>query len=304
MSRLGPGLPDLPPVEPVRAGGVTLAVRRLAAESGGGPPASRLIAFHGGPGLDHHVLLPLGLLLAERYEVWLPDLPGHGASPPPRGESALTLLRLQDRLERWLTGLPEPAGALLGHSLGAWLLEELLTGPRSRANVTPVAAVLLSPPAAGQERGATALRRAGTLTRRRRPSGRSPKGPAARGAGGRARREVWSHVEVETRGRAVESFLAALERMELRDPRGYGQLQADLHRRLVGPVRRRTVTCPVLVLSGEDDRTTPAGQARRVAGALEGAHLRLLPGTGHYPFADAPEPTAHAIREFLDPLLP
>lgn len=290
-------------MELVRAGGVTLAVRRLASGAGGGAPSPRLIALHGGPGLDHHVLLSLGLLLAERYEVWLPDLPGHGASAPAGGEDDLTLRRLQDRLDRWLAGLPEAPGALLGHSLGAWLLQEALSAPRSREGLMPAGAVLVSPPAAAQERGTTAVRRAGTLMRRRRAPGRSPKGPAGRGAGARARREVRAHVEAETRGRAAESFLAALERTELRDPRGYGQLQADLHRRLVGPVRRRVPGCPVLVLCGEEDRTTPATQARRVAEALEGARLRLLPGTGHYPFADAPEPTAHAIREFLDPLL-
>lgn len=304
MTRRRSGLPDLPPVEPVRAGGVTLAVRRLTPAAEGGASPLRLIAFHGGPGLDHHVLLPLGLLLAERYEVWLPDLPGHGASPPGGGEADLTLRRLQERMERWLAGLPEPSGALLGHSLAAWLLQEWLTGPRSREAVTLPAAVLVSPPAAGQERGATALRRAGTLMRRSRAPGRAPKASAGRGAGGRARKEVRAHVEAETRGRTTEAFLEALERVELRDPGGYGRLQADLHRRLVGPVRRRAPGCPVLVLCGEEDRTTPAAQARRVAEALEGARLRLLPGTGHYPFADALEPTAHAIREFLDPLLP
>ncbi|MFP3939533.1 MAG: alpha/beta fold hydrolase [Thermoanaerobaculia bacterium] len=304
MTRRRSGLPDLPPVEPVRAGGVTLAVRRLTPEAGGGASPLRLIAFHGGPGLDHHVLLPLGLLLAERYEVWLPDLPGHGASPPAGGEADLTLRRLQERMERWLAGLPGPPGVLLGHSLAAWLLQEWLTGPRSRGAVTPpAAAVLVSPPAAGQERRGTALRRAGTLMRSSRAP-RAPKASPGRGAGARARKEVRAHVEAETRGRSTEVFLEALERGELRDPRGYGRLQADLHRRLVGPVRRRAPGCPVLVLCGEEDRTTPAAQARRVAEALDGARLRFLPGTGHYPFADALEPTAHAIREFLDPLLP
>lgn len=305
MAQRGSGLPPLPPVEPVRSGGVTLALRRLAPEPTRGPAPPRLIAFHGGPGLDHHVLLPLGLLLAERYDVWLPDLPGHGASPPAGGEGGLTLRRVHDRLARWLAGFPEPPGALLGHSLGAWLLAELLTTSPPRSGWTPAAAVLVCPPAAGQERGATALRRAGALMRRRKAPGRRGKGAAAgRGSAGRPRREVRAHVEAETRGRAAPIFLEALERAELRDPRGYGALEADLHRRLVGPAGRGSPACPVLVLGGEEDRTTPPEQARRVAESLEGAHLRLLPGAGHYPFADALEPTAHAVREFLDARLP
>lgn len=301
MARRGTGLPELPPPEPVRAGGVTLSVRRLVPEPGGGPAPPRLVAFHGGPGLDHHVLLPLGLLLAERYEVWLPDLPGHGASPAASGATDLTLRRLLDRLGRWLAGI-EPGAALLGHSLGAWLLRELLAGSTTRNAPRPPAAVLVSPPAAGQDRGGTALRRAGALLRRRRAPGRPPKAPAGTGSAGRARREVRAHVDAETRGRAAPIFLEALDRGELRDPRRYGALQADLHHRLIGPVRRGAPPCPVLILCGEEDRTTPPEQARRVAESLEGAQLGLLPGAGHYPFADALERTAHAVRRFLDPL--
>lgn len=301
MAHRGTGLPEFLPPEPVRAGGVTLSVRRLVPERGGEPAPLRVVAVHGGPGLDHHVLLPLGLLLAERYEVWLPDLPGHGASPPASAVADLTLGRLQDRLGRWLAGLPEPGTALLGHSLGAWLLRELLAGSTTQSAPRPPAAVLVSPPAAGQDRGGTAVRRAGALLRRRAP-GRPPKARAGTGSAGRARLEVRTHVEAETRGRTAPIFLEALDRAELRDPRSYGALQADLHRRLIGPVRRGAPPCPVLVLCGEEDRTTPPEQARRVVESLEGAQLALLPGAGHYPFADALEPTAHAVRRFLDAL--
>ncbi|HEX6200632.1 MAG TPA: alpha/beta hydrolase [Thermoanaerobaculia bacterium] len=291
MEPPGSGLPDLPPAEAVRAGGVTLRVRRLAPAAGTG--ASRLVALHGGPGLDHHVLLPLGLALAERYEVWLPDLPGHGASAAPHAPPP-GLRTLEERLGRWLRGLEGGPGALLGHSLGAWLVRELLRPERGPLRVAARAVVLLSPPAAGQRRSGTALRRAGELITRGRAAGRRES---------RARREVRALVEAETGGRASPLFQEALGRARLRDARLYGALAGELHRRLVAPARPFDPGCPVLVLCGEEDRTTPPEQAAQVAEGLEGARLELLPGTGHYPMADALEPTARAVRDFLDPLL-
>lgn len=294
----GSGLPEIPPSAPVRAGGVTLRVRRLPAAAVRGERAPRLVALHGGPGLDHHLLLPLGLALAERYEVWLPDLPGHGASAGPHGQ-ALGLRAVEERLARWFQGLEQPADALLGHSLGAWLVRELLRpggpGARQRVASTVRAAVLVSPPAAGQRRPATALRRAGALLGR-------PKGVPLRREM-RTRREVRAHVEAETGGRLSPLFDAALGRARLTDPRLFAALTGELHRRLVAPPRAFDPDCPVLVLCGEDDRTTPPEQAAQVAASLVGARLVLLSGTGHYPFADALDRTAAAIRVFLDEAL-
>ncbi len=285
---------DLSPAEPVRSGGVTLRVRRLPGPTS--PPDLRLILLHGGPGLDHHVLLPLGLVLARSHEVWLPDLPGHGESAAPGGEASRPGLRaLEGALGRWLRGLAPPRGGtvLVGHSLGAFLVREQI---RPGAAFLPVrGAVLLSPPAAGQRERGSALRRAGSLARRERKGSRRH----ASRHDGRARREVLAHAEAETDGPLSPLFLAALERARLRDTRLYAALGSDLHRRLVAPPEPCDPGLPVLVVCGERDRTTPPEQARRVAEGLLGATLELLPGAGHYPFADAPEATAAVIERFL-----
>lgn len=274
--------------------GVTLRVRRLRPATAADGEAPLVMALHGGPGLDHHLLLPLGLALAERYEVWLPDLPGHGGSAGPHG-SALGLRAMEERLARWLRGVDRPVDALLGHSLGAWLVRELVRpdGPGGRGRPLPGlrAAVLLSPPAAGQRRIGTALRRAGVLVGR-------PKGPPRRREA-RARREVLAHVEAETGGSPSPLFEAALARARLSDPRLYAALTGELHRRLVAPPRPFDPGCRVLVVCGGDDRTTPPDQAAQVADSLEGARLVVLPDTGHYPFADALDPTARTIQAFL-----
>ncbi len=283
------GLPDLPPLVPVRSGGVTLAVRRLGGASATG---RRLVALHGGPGLDHHTLLTLGLALAERRPVWLPDLPGHGSSAAASGKLP-GLRALEDRLGRWLNGFEgEESPVLLGHSLGAWLVRELL----HRHRVAAYAAVLLAPPAAGQKRAETSLRRAVGLMAR----GSASAGSVLGGRGEhRARRELRAHVEAETRNAAAPDFLEAIHRARVRDPRLYGPLLRNLHRRLTGPVRPFDPGCPVLVLCGEEDHTTPPDQAGRVASSLSGARLVQLPAAGHYPFAEALGPTVESIESFL-----
>ncbi len=285
--------PDLPAPVPVCAGGVELAVRRL----GTGRRAPRLIALHGGPGLDHHPLLPLALLLAEPYEVWLPDLPGHGRSIAPSGRPP-GATATERALGAWFRGLRQvrgepgrgdapPDDLLLGHSLGAWFLERLLR----RRRVRPAAAVLLAPPAAGRGRDETALRRALSAMGDVEPGKRSE----------RAGRELRAHVAAETRGAARPAFLEAVERTRVRDPRLYRALLRNFHRAVTGPVRPFDPGVPVLVLCGEEDRTTPPAQARRVAESLAGARLELLPDAGHYPFGERPEETARRILAFLAP---
>lgn len=289
----GKGLPpDLPEIDRVAAGGTELAVRRLPAE----PGSPRLLLLHGGPGLDHHLLLPLGLSLAGPHEVWLADLPGHGASLAPSGKLP-GLPALENRLAAWVRGVDGGFDVLVGHSLGAWLLLRMLRRRRPGGGASPRAVVLLAPPAAGQSRSGTALRRAAAAIG---PDRREEGVRRGRTKEERARREVVAHVEAETRGRADAAFREALERTRVRDPRSYDALLRNFHRAVTGPVRPVAPGCPVLVLCGEEDLTTPPDQAIRVARSVEGARLELLPGAGHYPWAERPRETAELIGAFLD----
>ncbi|WP_059012925.1 alpha/beta fold hydrolase [Streptomyces specialis] len=56
---------------------------------------------------------------------------------------------------------------------------------------------------------------------------------------------------------------------------------------------------PVLVLAGERDEITPAAHSERIAAALPGAELALLPGAGHLVLLEAP----HEVNERLARLL-
>lgn len=281
--------------EAVVRGGVTLWTRRWRSPAPERPP---IVVLHGGPGLDHHVLLPLGRALAAALaggrEVWLPDLPGHGRSVAPSGRLP-GLAGVEDRLVAWLHGMVAGSGVLVGHSLGAWLVREMLR----RGRLHPGAAVLLSPPAAGQSGASSALTRAARL-RNPHPGRRAVPRDLHPGEGARrARRELLAHLAAECAGGPSEEILTSLEAAVLRPPWEYGPLLKNLHRALTGPVRSFDPGCPVLVVCGEEDRTTPPAQARRVVASIAGARLEILPGLGHYPFAERPQEVADRIAGFL-----
>jgi 3-oxoadipate enol-lactonase len=56
---------------------------------------------------------------------------------------------------------------------------------------------------------------------------------------------------------------------------------------------------PTLVIVGEEDGITPPESARRMAAAIPGARLVIVPGAGHVPPVEQPATTTTAIREFL-----
>lgn len=60
-----------------------------------------------------------------------------------------------------------------------------------------------------------------------------------------------------------------------------------------------TITCPTLVICGEEDALIPAAECRALARAIPGAELVAIPGAGHLPNLEAPLLFSKAVREFL-----
>jgi len=272
----------LPEPEIVRSGEVGLPVRRI----GTGP---RLVLLHGGPGLDHHLLLPLALHLGDRFEVWLPDLPGHGDAT--KDWLRLPgLVEVRDRIARWLAGLPGGAGILGGHSLGAWVAREACR----RGRVRPVGLVLISPPAGGG-RDATARTRSEAVK-----AIRLGRPPAPRERANAIREEFARFIAGEMSGDVSDLFDQAFSLSRLRSPRDYTRFQRELGRARRKPTPAWEPDLPVLILCGDRDATTPVVNAREVAAATPGAALEILEGVGHFPWADGSRVTADAILSFLE----
>jgi 2-succinyl-6-hydroxy-2,4-cyclohexadiene-1-carboxylate synthase len=85
------------------------------------------------------------------------------------------------------------------------------------------------------------------------------------------------------------------------EPRLLAQLLRTAGQGALEPVwhRLKDLHCPVLLTAGEQDRRY-ASAARRMAGELREAKVRLLPDAGHAPQLEAPREFTTLLVEFLD----
>lgn len=64
------------------------------------------------------------------------------------------------------------------------------------------------------------------------------------------------------------------------------------------------LTCPVLVMCGEDDQLTPVACSREIAAMVPGARLELLPRCGHMLTMEQPEIVNATLAEWLASVVP
>ena len=64
----------------------------------------------------------------------------------------------------------------------------------------------------------------------------------------------------------------------------------------------REAELPTLVIWGDGDSYLPVRYAESQRDWFPGARIHVLPGSGHWPFADAPDTVARLLAEFLDGL--
>jgi pimeloyl-ACP methyl ester carboxylesterase len=253
---------------------MALHVRDLG---GDGPP---VVLLHPGPGLDGSVFLPGAHALTEAgFRALLVDLPGSGRSPAGdwtlRGQAAA--------VEELMRELDEPT--LLGHSFGGYVamqhLVDFATAARYVASCTD--ADEDEPPEVDQERFEkvpaevrAAFERESSVT--------TPE----------ECREVWrDQLPFFANDPAkVEPMLDdVVFQPEAHHEHDFGELHAlDA---LVAADQ------PVLAIAGADDRATPPPLARRIAEAAPRGELLIVEGTGHFPFAEAPERYWPALVDWL-----
>jgi pimeloyl-ACP methyl ester carboxylesterase len=59
------------------------------------------------------------------------------------------------------------------------------------------------------------------------------------------------------------------------------------------------VRAPTLLIWGDEDRMIPLAHGRRLARAVAGARLEVVPASGHMPFIERPEEFLRVLRPFL-----
>lgn len=232
-----------------------------------------VVLLHG-VGLDHTMWEPAAALLADRFTLVAPDLPGHGSRHP--AGDGVTVADLADGVAGEI-----PAGShVVGFSLGALVAQHLaLHRPELVATLTSVSSVC--------ER--TPEERASVFARLRAAE-------ADFAASATASLERWyagtdvdpariSRTEATLRANDVSSFLHCYRVFAAAD----AQLGPDLS----------AITVPALAITGENDPGSTPEMTYRLASALPHCRAVVIPTARHMLPVERPEEFVNSLTTFI-----
>jgi len=239
-----------------------------------------LVFIHGAQ-QDSHCWASLTRRLARPDRAtWAPDLPGHGHDPS-------APLASVEAMAEWLLAILNRQGmaraCLVGHSLGSLVaLAAAARAPERIARLAlvgtavpmPVAARLLESAAATPSRAMVSVNR-GSHSVRGWLASPSPVG-------------LWApamNLRLMERQRPDCLFVDLAACNAYRD----------------GLAAAAGVRCPVLLVSGSEDRMTPPTATRQLRERLVDVRSVTIPGAGHALMTEAPETLAATLVSFLDP---
>jgi pimeloyl-ACP methyl ester carboxylesterase len=257
--------------------------------------APTLLVIHGFRG-DHHGL-ELVVDQLPGYRVIAPDLPGFGESEP--------LASGNHDIEGYTRFLHSLAGALelgpqtyiLGHSFGSIVVSHYLAAQpgsfRAAILVNPISEPALQGPKAIASRLAGFYYLAGA------------KLPERLGLGLLRNRVIvraMSMMMAKTRDPQLRSYIHAQHD---------SYFSAFANRRVVLEAFRASSSAdvaqvagqldlPVLLIAGERDDIGSVPSQRKLAAAIPGARLEVIPAVGHLIHYETPAPAAAYIRDFID----
>jgi pimeloyl-ACP methyl ester carboxylesterase len=234
---------------------------------GSGPP---LLFLHGGDAFA--TWQPFMDLLAQRFDVIVPDHPGFGESATPAWLD--TIGDLAHFYRAFIDALALTDVTLAGHGIGGWIAAELaLRDTDDLRALVLVDAAGLPLAVDGIDTfmcSPDEIRRASY-----KDVGRAP--------------------ALDDAQRAQIPKNALMTARLAWTPRFYDpQLAKWLHR----------LRLPTLVVWGADDAIFPAGQAAAFAGAIAGARSAVIPDTGHLPHLESPAAFTAAVNAFSDGVRP
>ncbi len=264
----------------VRAGGFRWHVQ----VAGDGPP---LLLLHGTGAATHswRDLLPL---LAQRFTVIAPDLPGHGFTETPPAH-ALSLPGMASAIQALLTALDVAPVLVAGHSAGAAVMALMTLD----GMITPRALVSLNGALLPLRGGPGDLFIFSALARMLVSVPVVPWLISRRAHDRRAVERLLRGTGSTLDARGVELY-GLVVRHSGHVAAALGMMAAwDLH-----PLARALprLACPLTLVVGENDRTIPAADAQRVRAILPSAAIVPLPGLGHLAHEEDPRAVSAIIE--------
>ncbi len=264
----------------VDAGGINWHVQTM------GDPAAPVALLLHGTGAATHSWRDLAPLLAGRFRVIAPDLPGHGFTAPLRPASL-------DRMAQSLAILLDTLGAvpqvIVGHSAGAAIgLAMIDRGVATPAAMVAIGGALLPFPG-------MAARIFPVVAKWLALNPFTPEIFAWRARAG----ETPSFLARATGSRIDPAGMALYGRL-FASPGHIAGALAMMGEWALEPLERALphIATPVLLLHGDRDATIPIATSRQVAALMPHARLLALPGLGHLAHEEAPQATAMQIFDF------
>jgi proline iminopeptidase len=275
----------------VNVGDIELYVR----EEGAGRP---LVLLHGGPGLDGSVFFPeIAALAGEGVRLLAVDHRANGRSDA--GDPARwTVPQMADDVEALIRELDLDRPIVMGHSFGSFVAQHHMAEYGSAAGYVLMGTVDSVEELARIDERLAAFEPEHLREQVTRSWAQEATVQTAEESKQLMSDQLPFHM-AEPEGALVRSLQknvgAIVFRPEvLRHFASGGEYGlVDNRERL----RQRSV--PVLVLSGELDRTTPAASAHRLAEILSDADEVVIPGAAHMLLQEQPEAALAALRAFL-----
>ena len=220
--------------------------------------------------------IPLATRLERGHEVFLPQLPGFGASE----QAGPALADVADRMAAALRELSGPA-AVFGNGYGGFVALTLAWRHPDLVRQLVLAGTAACFPEAGaaQFRGMAAGARANGLA--------AIADTAMLRLFPKAVQDAIPDVIAERRARFVATDLDVFT--------GACEVLASMDLRAAAP----SLTTPALLMAGDGDQATPAPLAEELAALMPNARFLLLDGCAHVPQLQDPDRVAAEMRSFL-----
>ncbi len=249
-------------------------------EAGQGAPVVLLHAFP----LNRKMWAPQVEALSARCRVITPDFRGHGESSVADEDS--TMERLAEDVRELLDHLKLERVALGGLSMGGYVAFAFL-----RRWPEQVAALVLADTraAADTEEGRKGRYETATLAERD-------------GSGAIAERMLPKLLAPATHERNPEVVTAVREMILQASPAGIARALRGMAARPAAFDLLPRITCPTLVLVGEQDGLTPPADSEAMAKAIPGSKLVKIAEAGHLSNLEQPTAFNNALSQFLRPL--
>jgi 3-oxoadipate enol-lactonase len=240
---------------------------------GEGPPVVLIHGLGGSANVWHGVVAAM----QQHHHCVAVDLRGHGRS---QGRGKFSIDGWAKDIQRLIAHLELPAVALVGHSMGTLVAQELArSAPDVVDELVLVGGISFFEPSIADVYRSRA--------------------DAVEKDGMDVLVDAWLDGAVSPQSHATAPGMVGLLReLFLRnEPQHYAKAcraLADAER-----VPRDEIGQPTLIVAGAHDRSTPLAMAEELKAAIPVSRIKVLPGAGHWMPVEVPDALAAAILEFL-----